>query len=109
MRSKTLPVVTMLAAALAVSSCASRVETSLQFPPADDLKVDDEPAYPVAALDACPTNLRSDPCPAEQAERQWWNAMVDWGRSHRDKVARICGWARDLKMPLPDGYCGRAL
>lgn len=33
--------------------------------------------------------------------------MIDWGRSHRDKVARICGWARDLKMPLPDGYCGK--
>lgn len=106
MRFPTLRLVTMLAGALVAQSCTNRVETPLQFPPVADLKVDPEPEYPVAALDVCPTNLRSDPCPAEEAERAWWNQEILWGRGHHDRVKRICQWAVDLKAPIPKGYCG---
>lgn len=78
---------------------------SVALPPAPDRKVDAEPLYPVAALEACPTNLRSDPCPAAEAERKWWNEMLIWGRTHRDRVARICGWGRLLEKDVPEGWC----
>jgi hypothetical protein len=99
--------VMMLAAAPVVSSCANRAETQLKFPPVADIKPDAEPAYPDAALEPCPTNLRSDPCPAADAERAWWGSMIEWGRTHHGRVERICRWARELKarLPTPD-YCG---
>src|SRR3546814_4708602 len=42
MRFATLKVLTMCALSVAVSSCGSRVETHLEFPPVADLKVDAE-------------------------------------------------------------------
>lgn len=63
----------------------------------DDLRPRAEPAYPVAAL---------EPGPAGQlAEEQWWKDVLTWGRSeHADKV-RICKWAVDLGLDVPQGYC----
>jgi len=99
MRSTLLKILTVSALCVAVSSCGSRVETRLAFPPAADLKVTAEPAYPEAALAAG--------AEGEQAERKWWNNVLTWGRAHHDRLARVCTWARDLKMQLPPGYCGR--
>ncbi len=82
----------------AAPSCASRVETHRTFPPVADLAVVPEPAYPEAALQPGDAG--------EAAERAWWNEMLLWGRGHRDKVARICRWARDLGLEVPAGYCG---
>ena len=90
---------------MGASSCASRVETHLTFPSAADLVVEAEPAFPVAALGTCPSDSRSELCPAEEAEKAWWNDMLIWGRVHRDKVARICKWAVDLGYKAPD-HCG---
>lgn len=63
------------------------------FPPLADLQPAVEPAYPDAALDS------------EAVERAWWNSVLIWGRGEHSKVVRVCNWAKDLKMPLPDGYC----
>ena len=104
MRSRMLLAAMKLAAVPVVQSCGNRVETSLALPPAADYKVDAEPAFPEAALAPCPTNLRSDPCPAEQAEREWWTQALAWGRAHRDRVSRVCMWARELKKTVPEGY-----
>lgn len=98
MRSKLHRILLISACAVAAQSCASRVETSLAFPPVADLKVEPEPTYPEAALaldDA-----------GEAAERAWWNDVLLWGRDHQGKVARICTWARDLGLEVPAGYCG---
>lgn len=86
-----------LACCAAVSSCASRVETQPTFPSAADLKPTPEPIYPIEALQQTPAG--------EQAEKQWWNSVLLWGRGEHAKVVRICGWAKDLKMPLPARYC----
>jgi hypothetical protein len=80
------------------SSCASRVETQKTFPPLADIQPAVEPAYPDAAL------IPGDA--GKAAEDAWWNSVLIWGRGEHSKVVRICGWARDLKMPLPAGYCG---
>jgi hypothetical protein len=32
--------------------------------------------------------------------------MIIWGRTHHDRLARVCAWHRDLKLKVPDGYCG---
>ena len=93
-----LSLLMLCAASAGVSSCASRVETHLAFPPVADLKTDPEPVYPEAALQPGPVG--------EQAEREWWNQTLVWGRTHRDRVARVCAWARDLGHKLPEGYCG---
>jgi hypothetical protein len=82
---------------VAVSSCASRVETQKTFPPVADLQPAIEPAYPAEALQPGPTG--------DAAEKAWWNSILLWGRGEHGKVVRVCGWARDLKMPLPKGYC----
>ncbi len=63
------------------------------FPPLADLQPVHEPAYPDAALES------------EAVEREWWNSVLIWGRGEHAKVVRICNWAKDLKMPLPTGYC----
>lgn len=63
------------------------------FPPAADLQPLPEPIYPEAALDN------------EEVERAWWNSVLIWGRGEHSKVVRICNWARDLKLELPDDYC----
>lgn len=94
----------MLVVVLGASSCGSR-DSSVFLPPAPDRRVDAEPQYPVAALEPCPTNLRSDPCPAETAEREWWRDLLLWGRTHRDRVARVCVWGRALKQDVPAGWC----
>lgn len=81
-----------------MSSCGSRVEIQPQFPPAADLKVDAEPAYPLTAL--------QPGAAGEKAEDKWWTDVLAWGRVHHDRVKRICRWSRDLGLVLPDGYCG---
>lgn len=63
------------------------------FPPLADLQPSAEPAYPDAALEN------------EAVEKAWWNSVLIWGRGEHSKVVRVCNWAKDLKMPLPDGYC----
>lgn len=78
----------------ALSGCANRTETQLAFPPLADIKVEAEPAYPEAAL--------TDPA----AEALWWNEVLLWGRDNRDKVARVCTWAKDLKYEVPADWCG---
>lgn len=93
MRSMLRTILTASACCVAVSSCASRVETQKTFPPLADLQPAVEPAYPDAAL----TN--------EAVEKDWWNSVLIWGRGEHKKVVRVCNWARDLKMPLPAGYC----
>lgn len=98
MRSKLLKGLMICAAAVAVSSCDNSSGLTVGFPPLADLKVDKEPAYPEAAL------LPGDA--GKAAEDAWWNSVLLWGREHHDRVARICTWARDLKMKMPDGYCG---
>ena len=60
--------------------------------------MDKEPAYPQEAL--LPGEV------GEQAEDAWTNAMIIWGRTHHDRLARVCAWHRDLKLKVPDGYCG---
>ncbi len=89
-------VLMMLAVAAAVQSCASKDATELRLPPAADLQVQSEPAYPVKALEPCPTNLRSDPCPAEDAERGHSDATLLWGREGWRQVQRLCRWAKGL-------------
>lgn len=106
MRSIKLKVAMTLAVALAAPSCGNnRVETQIALPPAADRKAEAEPVYPVAALEPCPTNLRTDPCPAEEAERRWWGDLLIWGREHYGRVARICLWAYELEQDVPAGYC----
>lgn len=83
---------------MVASSCGSREETRLAFPPVADLKVDPEPPYPITAL--------APGQEGEDAERKWWNDVLLWGRTHQARVARVCKWARDLKLELPVGYCG---
>lgn len=82
-----------LGLAVSLTACAARVETQKTFPPLADLQPAVEPAYPDAAL--------TD----EAVERAWWNSVLIWGRGEHSKVVRVCNWAHDLKMPLPDGYC----
>lgn len=98
MRFGTLKVLTMCVLSVAVSSCASRVETHLQFPPVADLKVDAEPVYPVAAL---------EPGEAGQlAEDAWRDEILIWGRKGWAQNARVCKWATELGLDVPKGYCG---
>ena len=97
MRSRLLLILTASALCAGASSCGNRVETHLAFPPVADLRVDPEPAYPEAALQPGPEG--------EAAERAWWNDALLWGRTHRDRLSRVCNWARDLGMELPRGYC----
>jgi hypothetical protein len=70
----------------------------VQSPPVADLKVDKEPEYPLAAL--MPDEA------GRKAEEEWLAKVLIWGRTHHDRVQRICRWAVDLKLEVPDGYCG---
>jgi hypothetical protein len=56
-----------------------------------------EPAYPDEALQPGPAG--------EVAEDTWWNSVLLWGRGEHDKVERICKWAVDLGLEVPDGFC----
>lgn len=67
------------------------------MPPADDLKVEAEPLYPIEALGAGPE--------AADAEDQWWNEVLAWGRTGWGNVARICRWSRDLGKEVPAEWC----
>ena len=78
---------------MAASSCGSKVETRLAFPPVTDLQAVAEPVYPVEAL--------TDP----NVEAAWWNDVLLWGRNHHDKVSRICKWSKDLGHEVPDDWC----
>lgn len=98
MRSGMLRVLTMCALSVAVSSCGSRVETHLQFPPVADLKVDDEPAYPETALQPGEAG--------QQDEDAWRDEVLAWGRKGWAQNARVCRWAVDLGLKVPKGYCG---
>lgn len=40
-----------------------------------------------------------------KAEEAWFNAVLLWGRTHHDRLARVCGYFRDLKMPIPAEHC----
>ena len=94
MLSKKLRILLVSACCVAASSCANRVETQIQFPPAADIKVVQEPKYPLEAL--------TDPA----AEAKWWDDVLLWGRDHKNKVARVCKWAKDLGNDVPAGWCG---
>lgn len=62
-----------------------------------DLQIDIEPEYPLEAL-----------VPGEQgeaAEDKWWAEVLLWGRDHQARLQRICAWAVDLGMEVPDDYC----
>jgi len=98
MQFATLKVLTMFALSAVVSSCDSKVETHLQFPPVADLKVDPEPVYPVAALE--PGEV------GQQAEDSWRDEILIWGRKGWAQTARVCKWAVELGLEVPKGYCG---
>jgi hypothetical protein len=68
------------------------------LPPAADLQVEREPAYPEAALQPGAVG--------EQAERAWWNDVLVLGRRHHDRLSRVCAWSRDLGLKVPPEYCG---
>ncbi|QHN69454.1 putative Rz1 protein [Sphingomonas phage vB_StuS_MMDA13] len=93
-----LKVLTMCALSVAVSSCGNRVETRLAFPPVTDLQVDPEPPYPVEALEPGEAGA--------EAERKWHDEILAWGRKGWRQNARVCRWAVDLGLEVPQGYCG---
>lgn len=99
LRSKLRAALMSSALCVVASSCASKDETHLAFPPAADLLVEAEPAYPAAALEPGPAGAA--------AEAQWWNSVLLWGRAHHDRVRRVCEWARALKAELPPEQCGQ--
>lgn len=41
-----------------------------------------------------------------KAEEAWTNKMLIWGRTHQLRVQRICRYAVELKLKVPEGYCG---
>lgn len=82
-----------------MSSCGSKVETRLEFPPVADLKQEAEPPYPEAAL-----------APGEagaKAEREWHDKILIWGRKGWAQNRRVCQWAVDLGLKVPPGYCSK--
>ncbi len=58
------------------------------MPPAADLRVQAEPAYPVEAL--------TD----EAAERRWNDEILLWGREGWRQVGRLCWWAKGMGMDI---------
>lgn len=88
MRHAMLKALMMLAAAVAVQSCGSKDATTLRLPPAADLKVQAEPAYPVEALTDA------------DAERRWNDAVLIWGRDGWRQVGRLCQWAKDMGLAV---------
>jgi hypothetical protein len=99
MRLVKLRALTMLACAVAVSSCGSKVVTRLTFPPAADLKQEAEPEFPLAALEPGEEGVK--------AENAWRDKVLIWGRRGWQQNRRVCQWAVDLGMSVPTGYCSR--
>lgn len=97
MRVSILRAMTLAAFAVAVSSCNSRVETRLSFPPAADVKVEAEPVFPAAALEPGPL--------AAEAERKWNDDMIIWGRKGWQQVRRVCEYHVRLGLKVPPGWC----
>lgn len=89
----------MLAASVAVSSCGSKEEIQLKLPPAADLKPQPEPEYPIEALQEGETGAK--------AEDAWQDRILIWGRTGWAQNRRVCQWAVDLGMKVPDGYCSK--
>jgi hypothetical protein len=81
----------MLAAAVAVQSCASKDGLQTRLPPVADLKVQPEPAYPVEALTDA------------DAERRWNDAVLIWGRDGWRQVGRLCRWANGMGATVECG------
>jgi hypothetical protein len=75
-----------------VSSCASKDAPLTRLPPAADLALVVEPAYPVAAL--------AEDESGEAAELGWHDDMLIWGRQGWAQVARVCRWAKDMGAPV---------
>lgn len=98
MHFKLAPILIAAALCVGASSCGNRVETQVTLPRVADLRVDPEPTYPEAALEPGPTG--------QLAEEQWWTDVLGWGRTHHDRLARVCKWAVDLGLEVPEGYCG---
>ena len=69
---------------MVVQSCASKDATELRLPPAADLEVRAEPAYPVEALTDA------------DAERRWNDEALIWGREGWRQVQRLCLWAKGM-------------
>lgn len=80
-----------------MSSCASRVETLVKFPPAADLAQSKEPEYPIAALEPGEAGAK--------AEKEWNDKILIWGRKGWAQNRRVCQWAVELGMKVPTGYC----
>ena len=97
MHKRTLTVLTLCVASVAVSSCGSRVETHLAFPPVADLKQEAEPAYPEAALEPGEAGAK--------AEKEWNDKVLIWGRKGWAQNRRVCQWAVNLGLKVPAGYC----
>lgn len=97
MRSLRLAILTLAAFCAGASSCGSRDETRLAFPPAADLRPVAEPPYPDAALQ-----------PGEAgrlAEEAWWNEMLIWGRGEQAARIRVCAWVLKLGYDAPKDFC----
>ena len=94
-----LAVLMICAASVAVSSCASRVETLVKFPPVADLAQTAEPEYPIAALEPGEAGAK--------AEKEWNDKILIWGRKGWAQNARVCRWAVELGLKVPTGYCSR--
>lgn len=98
MRSATLKALMIFALGAGVSSCDSKVETRVAFPPVSDLKREIEPEYPIEAL-----------VPGEEGQKvedAWRDKILMWGRRGWNQNARVCKWAVDLGLKVPEGYCG---
>lgn len=92
-------VLMMLAASAAVSSCGNKEEIHLKFPPVADLKQQPEPAYPIEALHEGEEGAK--------AEDAWQDRILIWGRTGWAQNRRVCQWAVELGMKVPDGYCSK--
>ena len=78
---------TLLAFALAVSSCAKPAGMLQTFPPASQLQVSPEPVPPVEIVTST------------QARDRFWSDIRDWARTGWSQVRGVCTWARERGMP----------
>lgn len=99
MRNKMLTALILSVSSVAVSSCGSRVETHLKFPPVADLRQEAEPEYPIAALEPGEAGAK--------AEKEWNDKILIWGRKGWAQNRRVCQWAVELGLQVPTGYCSR--
>lgn len=65
----------------------------LGTPPADALRADPEPAYPKAAL--------AETEAGREAERQFNDDVLTWGRGLKMQVDRLCRWTARAGAKLP--------